>query len=93
MEEGPRNAPSPRGGVILVSLYSWTTVTVGAAIARLIIGRLHQVGFGRDDGAVIIGTVCRDTTICAVTDQCTVLLSRSDRGMAFRCRRRTRETP
>lgn len=54
---GHRNAQSVRGGVVLVSLYSWTCITVGVAIARFIIGCIHKVNFGLDDGMALCGSV------------------------------------
>jgi hypothetical protein len=56
-EPGPRNAPSTRGGVVLVSLYSWTLITLAGTIARYILGSLHKTSFGIDDGMVIGGSV------------------------------------
>jgi hypothetical protein len=56
-EPGPRIAPSVRGGAILVSLYSWTCVTIGVAIARFIIGRIHRVAFGLDDVTILCASV------------------------------------
>ena len=56
-EPGPRNAPSVRVGAILVSLYSWTCVTIGVAIARFIIGRIHRVAFGLDDVTILCASV------------------------------------
>lgn len=56
-EEGPRFARSPREGFVLVSLYSWTCVTVGVILARLAIGILRKVGFESDDGTALAGSV------------------------------------
>ncbi|PSN70882.1 hypothetical protein BS50DRAFT_269101 [Corynespora cassiicola Philippines] len=56
-EEGPRYAPSGRGGAVLVSLYTWTCITLGVACARFIIGRIHKVNFGPDDGMVLTGSI------------------------------------
>ncbi|KAF2472764.1 uncharacterized protein BDR25DRAFT_365918 [Lindgomyces ingoldianus] len=64
-EPGHRNAPSSRGGIVLVSLYSWTCVTIGVAAARFIIGRLHRVKFGFDDATVVAGsTIYIGATVC-----------------------------
>lgn len=55
--QGARNAPNARAGVVLVSLYSWTAVTLGVAITRFVIGLLHKVDFGLDDSMVLCGSV------------------------------------
>lgn len=59
VEEGPRIAPSPRGGTLFVSLYAWTCIIVTVAIARLVIILHQKVAFGYDDSAAFAGTVSR----------------------------------
>lgn len=56
LEEGPRNAPSPRGGTLLVSLYSWTCLVVTVAVARGVITLHQKVAFRSDDAAAFVGT-------------------------------------
>ncbi|PVH92082.1 hypothetical protein DM02DRAFT_663293 [Periconia macrospinosa] len=54
---GHRIAPSPEGGTVLVSLYSWTTVTLLVTAARCVIGLIHKVKFDWDDATMIGGTI------------------------------------
>ncbi|KAF2731538.1 hypothetical protein EJ04DRAFT_579083 [Polyplosphaeria fusca] len=54
---GPRIAPSPEGGIVLVNLYAWTVVTLMVAAARWIIGKIHNVKFGFDDVMIFGGTI------------------------------------
>lgn len=56
-DPGPRNAPSGRGGILLVSLYSWTCITIGVAIARFVVASIHKVEFDFDDGMVLVSSV------------------------------------
>ncbi|KAF2635494.1 hypothetical protein P280DRAFT_536125 [Massarina eburnea CBS 473.64] len=56
MVEGPRYAATVRGGVVMVSLYSWTCIALGVTIARLIIASLHKLHFGRDDATIVAGS-------------------------------------
>ncbi|KAI0581168.1 hypothetical protein Ptr902_07412 [Pyrenophora tritici-repentis] len=63
--EGPRNAATTRNGFALVSTYTWACVVLLALVARFGQGYSHKVGFGRDDAAIVAGTVfylC--TTVC-----------------------------
>ena len=62
--EGPRNARSAREGFVLVSLYSWTCVTIGVILARLIVGAMHKLGFRSDDGTAVAGSVSRHHRGC-----------------------------
>ncbi|KAF2678738.1 hypothetical protein K458DRAFT_276780, partial [Lentithecium fluviatile CBS 122367] len=55
--EGPRNASSPRGGTLLVSLYVWTCLVVMAGIARMIIAVHQKIDFGSDDATALAGSV------------------------------------
>jgi len=55
--EGPRNASRPRQGAAFVSMYTWTCVVLGVAVARLVISGLHKVNFGRDDLTAFAGSV------------------------------------
>lgn len=55
--EGPRNASRPRQGAVFVSIYTWTCVVLGVALARLVISGLHKVNFGRDDLTAFAGSV------------------------------------
>ena len=59
--EGPRNAANIRNGFALVSTYTWACIVLLALAARLGQGYSHKVGFGRDDAAIVAGTVgsCR----------------------------------
>ncbi|PVI02260.1 hypothetical protein DM02DRAFT_670697 [Periconia macrospinosa] len=54
---GHRIAPSPAGGIVLVSLYSWTSVTLLVTAARCVIGLIHKVKFDWDDATLICGTI------------------------------------
>ncbi|KAF1954362.1 hypothetical protein CC80DRAFT_567572 [Byssothecium circinans] len=56
-EDGPRNARTVRGGVIMVSLYSWTCITMGVALARVIIALQNKLQFGRDDATALTGSL------------------------------------
>lgn len=56
-DPGPRNAPSARGGILLVSLYSWTCITIGVAVARFVVAYIHKVEFAFDDFMVLAATV------------------------------------
>jgi len=56
-DPGHRNAPTERAGVLLVSLYSWTCITIGVAIARFVVAYIHKVAFALDDVMVLAGTV------------------------------------
>ena len=55
--EGPRIASTTRNGFALVSTYSWACVVVLALVARFCQGYSHKVYFGRDDAAIVVGTV------------------------------------
>lgn len=56
---GYRIAPSPEGGTVLVSLYSWTIITLLVTAVRFVIGLIHKVKFDWDDATMIGGTVSR----------------------------------
>ncbi|KAF2708628.1 hypothetical protein K504DRAFT_534232 [Pleomassaria siparia CBS 279.74] len=63
-DEYPREAPSARGGIILVSLYSWICITIGVAIARFVVGSIHKVHLDFDDAMVLVGSIaCTGATI------------------------------
>ncbi|KAF2127534.1 hypothetical protein P153DRAFT_343683 [Dothidotthia symphoricarpi CBS 119687] len=56
--DGFRNAPTTRGGFMLVSLYSWMCITWMALIMRLTLGVvIHRVGFQRDDATALVGSI------------------------------------
>ncbi|CAE7027483.1 hypothetical protein P3342_005989 [Pyrenophora teres f. teres] len=63
--EGPRNAATTRSGFALVSTYTWACIVLLALVARFGQGYSHKVGFGRDDAAIVAGTIVYlGTTVC-----------------------------
>jgi hypothetical protein len=56
-EPGSRNSPSGRGGFLLVSLYSWTCITIGVTIARFVVAYIHEIKFEYDDLMALAGAV------------------------------------
>merc|ERR1712113_1147289 len=59
---GHRIAPSAEGGTVLVSLYSWTIVTLMVTVARFVIGLIHKVKIGWDDALILLGSIIYTTS-------------------------------
>jgi len=57
-EDVVRNAQTTGAGFVLVSLYSWMTITWGILIARFVRGLfLHRILFGADDVMALAGNI------------------------------------
>ena len=54
---GPHHATTMRSGALMVSLYSWTCITLGVTVARILVASLRKLKFGIDDAAAMMGSV------------------------------------